>query len=446
MKTVTFRIGGIHPDDRKALSVHREIAPIPLPEEVAVPLNQHLGKPATCLVKPRDEVYAGQRIGDADGFISANVHSPVSGTVRKIERRMSALGTMEDMVLITVDADKTAVDMARFREMKVSEPLKMAPNDLLDVIQDAGIVGQGGATFPTHVKLSPPPDRNMDLVIVNAAECEPYLTADHQLMLESPDAMLMGTRIVMRVLQVEKAVIGVEVNKSDAISLLKERIRETGSTGISVVPLKTRYPQGGEKQLIQAICGREIPSGKLPFDVGVMVQNVGTMVSIQEAVAHGKPLIDRITTITGYVNRPGNYRIPVGVSFEHAICSGADGFPEPEQVGAVINGGPMMGKSIRQLDVPVVKGTSGILVFSDSQIDAQPEGPCIRCGRCVDACAMGLMPTELAIAAQQKKTELLTDAMDCIECGSCSYVCPTGRQLVHWIRVGKAIFRNARRS
>jgi len=445
MKTMTFKIGGIHPDDRKQLSVHREIAPVPLPDEVVVPLNQHLGKPATCLVNPKDEVTAGQLIGEADGFISANVHSPVSGTVKKVERRMSALGTMENMVLITVDRDKTDEDLARFQDVQVEHPLELAPEKLLAAIKDAGIVGQGGATFPTHVKLSPPPDRNIDLVVVNAAECEPYLTADHQLMLEAPDAMLLGTRIVMRILGVDQGIIGIEVNKPDAIELLQQRIQETGATGISVVPLKTRYPQGGEKQLIQAVCGREVPSGKLPFDVGVMVQNVGTVVSIQEAVVHGKPLIDRITTITGFVNRPGNYRISMGVPFAHAIQTGADGFPDPKRLAAVINGGPMMGKSIRQLDVPVIKGTSGILVLSDGDVDVRPEGPCIRCGRCVDACAMGLMPTELAVSAQQKNAAGLKDAMDCIECGSCSYVCPTGRELVHWIRIGKAVFRNARR-
>lgn len=446
MKAVTFKVGGIHPDDQKKLSALREITPIALPDELAVPLNQHLGKPATSLVKPNDEVTAGQQIGEADGFISAHVHSPVSGVVKKVERRMSALGTVENMVLITVDREKTEADLKAFEEIKQTDPLSCDPKELLDMIKNAGIVGQGGATFPTHVKLAPPPDKNIDLVVINAAECEPYLTADHQLMLEKPDEMLMGTRIVMHILGVTKGIIGVEVNKPDAIALLEKRIRETGAEGIVVAPLKTRYPQGGEKQLIQAVCGREVPSGKLPFDVGVMVQNVGTVVSIQEAVVHGKPLIDRITTITGYVNRPGNYRIPTGMPFEHAINEGADGFPKSDQVGAVINGGPMMGKSVRQLDVPVVKGTSGILVFSADQVDAQPEGPCIRCGRCVDACAMGLMPTELAIAAQQKNPDGLADAMDCIECGSCSYVCPTGRQLVQWIRVGKTIFRNARRS
>ena len=250
----------------------------------------------------------------------------------------------------------------------------------------------------------------------------------------------------MRILGVNHGIIGIEVNKPDAIELLQERIKATGAAGISVVALKTRYPQGGEKQLIQAVCGREVPSGKLPFDVGVMVQNVGTVVSIQEAVVHGKPLIDRITTITGFVNRPGNYRISTGVAFEHAIQAGADGFPDAERLAAVINGGPMMGKSVRQLDVPVIKGTSGILVFSEGEVEVRPEGPCIRCGRCVDACAMGLMPTELAVAARQKNAAGLKDVMDCIECGSCSYVCPTGRELVHWIRIGKAVFRNARRS
>lgn len=446
MKTLTFDIGGIHPPEKKAASEHQPIRPIQLPEEMVVSLNQHLGKTTAALVTAKDDVTVGMRIGEADGFISAHVHSPVSGTVKKVEKRMSATGLMEDVVVITVDTEKTAEDYRQFETVRVGNPLELERAELLDRIKEAGLVGQGGATFPTNVKLSPPPDKQMDLVIVNGAECEPFLTADHQLMLEEAEGVLTGTRIAMHVLGVDKGIIGIEVNKPDAIKIMNEAIRKSGATGIAVAPLKTQYPQGGEKQLIQAVCGREVPSGKLPFDVGVLVQNVGTMFSIFEAVVFGKPLIERVTTITGDVKRPGNYRLPLGVSFAYAIEEGAHGFADPEHVGAVINGGPMMGKSVRQLDVPVVKGTSGILIFRDDEVHECEEGPCIRCGRCVDACAMGLMPTELAIAAQMREAAMLKDAMDCMECGSCSYVCPTNRQLVHWIRVGKAIFRNARRS
>lgn len=444
MKTVTFGKGGVHPPEQKHLSSEKAIVSVPLPEELTIPLNQHLGRPAICQVKLRDNVTAGQRIGEADGFISAHVHSPVSGTVKKVEKRLSPMGSMETSVVIQVDAEQTETDLEHFRKVCVKDPVALAPQDLLKRISDAGVVGQGGATFPTHVKLSPPEDKQIDLLIVNGAECEPYLTADHRLMLESPEALLSGIQIVMHVLGVQQAFIGIEANKRDALNNLR-KLSEASNLPINVMALKTRYPQGGEKQLIQAVCGRKVPSGKLPFEIGVVVQNVGTMVSIHEAVVYGKPVIDRVTTVTGQVNQPGNFRVPIGMSFNHLIAA-AGGFREPESIGAVINGGPMMGKTVRCMDVPVVKGTSGILVFSRDEMPLREEGPCIRCGRCVDACAMGLVPTALADAARLGQPERLTDVMDCMECGSCAYVCPTNRHLVHWIRTGKAVLRNAKRS
>jgi len=443
MRAATFSRGGVHPAERK-LSASRAIQPVTLPAELAVPLNQHLGRPATCLVKAKDAVTAGQRIGEADGLISAHVHSPVTGVVKKVESRLSPLGTTEQTVVIEVDKDRTGHDLAAFDEVRAADPLSLSSAELLEKIRAAGVVGQGGATFPTHVKLSPPPGKAIDLLIVNGAECEPFLTADHRLMLEEPDRLISGIRIVMKILAVERAVIGIEANKPDAIETLS-RILETMDGRIAVQPLKTRYPQGGEKQLIEAVCGRRVPSGKLPFEVGVVVQNVGTLVSIHDAVVHDRPVLDRVTTVTGAVKAPGNFRVPLGTPFAHLIDA-AGGFIQAETVGAVINGGPMMGKSVRNLDVPVVKGTSGVLVLSRDMLSVEPEGPCIRCGRCIDACAMGLMPTALAHAAKWKQVDALRDVMDCMECGSCSYVCPTRRRLVHWIRIGKAVFRNAKRS
>ncbi len=444
MKTVTFKKGGVHPPEQKYLSSGNSIVAVPLPDELAIPLNQHLGRPALPLVKARDNVTAGQRIGEADGFISAHVHSPVSGTVRKIEKRLSPMGSMEATVVIQVDQEQTKTDLEQFLKTRIDDPMALDSKDLLNQIADAGVVGQGGATFPTHVKLSPPDDKLIDLLIINGAECEPYLTADHRLMLEAPEALLSGIRIVMHILGVQRAIIGIEANKPDALSNLR-KLTEGSNFPINVIALKTRYPQGGEKQLVQAVCGRKVPSGKLPFEIGVVVQNVGTMISIHEAVVYGKPVIDRITTVTGQVNRPGNFRVPIGISFSHLI-EAAGGFREPESIGAVINGGPMMGKTIRCMDVPVVKGTSGILVFSRDEMPLREEGPCIRCGRCVDTCPMGLLPTALADAARFRQPERLTDVMDCMECGSCAYVCPTNRRLVHWIRIGKAVFRNEKRS
>ena len=322
----------------------------------------------------------------------------------------------------------------------------MDPKQIVGKILEYGVVGMGGATFPANVKLSPPPDKRIDTILINAAECEPYLTADHQLMLERPEDILKGILIIQRALNVENTWIGIETNKPDAIQKLQKLIDEGSYPGIKVAPLKTKYPQGGEKQLIAAVTGREVPSGKLPFEVGCLVQNAGTAAAMFEAVCLDKPLIERIITVTGFVKSPGNFRIPLGIPFSYVIEKGAGGFIDPDRVMTVINGGPMMGKTVRTLDVSTMKGTSGILVLSDTEYKYQDEGPCIRCGRCVDGCPMGLMPTKLAVSAEYNRIQDLDTVMDCIECGTCSYVCPTQRQLVHWIRLGKTIFRNAPRS
>lgn len=445
MPKLTFRRGGVHPPEFKEPSRHKPITAGPLPAEIVVHLNQHLGRPAKPVVALKDGVKVGQLLGEPDGAISASVHAPVSGVIKKLERRWSASGAYENALVIEVDPVATAQDEEFFREGTAAEIGAMDRQVLLDAVKAAGLVGQGGATFPTHVKLTPPSDRPVDTLLLNGAECEPFLTADHQLMLEQPDGVLKGAQVFQRILGVPRVVFGIEANKPDAIALLEARIRALGLEGFEVATLKTHYPQGGEKQLIQAILGREVPSGKLPFSVGVVVQNVGTAFAAWEAVAHRKPLYERVVTVTGFVKRPGNYRFRVGTSFREALET-AGGVVDEARVRAIIHGGPMMGKAIRDLDVTIMKGTSGIVVLSDQDFHYEHEGPCIRCGRCVEACPMGLMPTELAVGAQFNLVDRLGDAMDCMECGCCSFVCPTHRKLVHWIRLGKVLHRNHTRS
>lgn len=442
MKLFTFKRGGIHPPERKSLSEHKSIAPASLPDTVAVSLNQHLGKPAVPIVKKGQDIAVGECIGNPDGFISAPVHSSVAGKVTKIETSMTAVGILAETVHIDVDHERTAEGYATFAQREPTDFRSMKASDLIDIIKRCGVVGMGGATFPANVKLTPPPDKQIDTVLINGAECEPYLTADHQLMLEQPEKLLTGILIIQKILNIQNTWIGIEVNKPDAIDTFQHLIDSGDYPGIRLATLKTKYPQGGEKQLISAVTGREVPSGKLPFEVGCLVQNTGTALAIYEAVCFDKPLIERVTTITGFVKSPGNYRIPIGVPFRWAIETCAGGFRDDKRVKTVINGGPMMGKTIRNLDVTTMKGTSGILVLSDADYLCQDEGPCIRCGRCVDACPMGLMPTKLASGAEYNRPADLESVMDCIECGTCGYVCPTRRQLVHWIRLGKTLFRN----
>lgn len=446
MKVFTFKRGGVHPPGHKTLSEHKPISSIELPDSVGISLNEHLGKPAVPIVKKGQDVVVGECIGNPDGFLSAYIHSSVAGKVSKIETGMTAIGTLAEIVTIDVDKEKTAEGYAAFTNRQPADFKQMEVSDILEKIKQASIVGLGGAAFPTNIKLSPPSDKKIDTLLINGAECEPYLTADHQLMLEEPEKLLTGILIIQKVLNIQNTWIGIETNKLDAIKKLQLLVDSGKYPGINLAPLVTKYPQGGEKQLISAVTGREVPSGKLPFEVGCVVQNTGTAVAIYEAVCLDKPLIERIITITGFVKSPGNYRIPIGVPFRYAIEACAGGFRDDTRVKAVINGGPMMGKTVRSLDVTTMKGTSGILVLSDADYRYQDEGPCIRCGRCVDDCPMGLIPTKLATGAEFKRPADLDSVMDCIECGTCSYVCPTQRQLVHWIRLGKTQFRSIPRS
>lgn len=438
----TFKIGGVLPPEYKELSEHKKIVELSIPDLIYVSLSQHLGKPAKCLVKMKEEVKVGQLIGEASGFISANVHSPVSGIVKKVEKMASAGGTLDETVIIEVNHEQTADDYKQFETKNNIDLEKLDKSEIIAKIKDSGIVGMGGAAFPSNVKLSPPDLKAIDTLILNGAECEPYLTADHQLMLEKAEEILIGTEILSKVLEVEIAYIGIEENKPDSIKLFDNLIKEKGFKNIKTAPLKTKYPQGGEKQLIYAITKREVPSGKLPLDVGVVVHNVGTVYAVYETVFYNKPLIERIVTLTGFVNNPGNFKIKIGTPFSYVIENAGKGFKDETKVKAVINGGPMMGKAVRSLDVSVQKGTSGIVALDELNVFKREQGPCIRCGRCVDVCPMGLMPTELAKDSMKQEVNNLANSMDCIECGSCSYVCPTNRQLVHMIRIGKALFRN----
>jgi len=432
VKTLTFSIGGVHPPGAKELTEGKKIEDAPLPRRAVVPLQQHIGAPCEPLVKAKDTVCVGQRIGEAKGFVSAPVHAPVSGTVSAVMPMPHPGGREILSVVIESDGEDRWCDGITETE----DVLSLGPDQLKERIREAGIVGMGGATFPTHVKLSPPEDKPIDTVILNGVECEPFLTADHRLMLESPEEILGGLEILMKVLGVERGVIGIEENKPDAIRKITGLT--THSERLEVIPLRVKYPQGAEKQLIQAILGREVPSGGLPMDVGVVVQNVGTAAAVFRAVRYGVPLIERITTVTGPgIQRPKNLRVRIGTPFSEVIdfCGGIRG-----KAGKVISGGPMMGLAQYSLEVPVIKGTSGILVFRDSDLRLSDSNPCIRCGKCVSACPMGINPSELGIYVEAGVMDELEahHVLDCIECGSCAFVCPSARPLVHLIRFGKS--------
>ncbi len=429
----TFRIGGIHPPENK-LSAEQPIQTAALPATVVIPLGQHLGAPASAVVAKGDKVKVGTLIGKAEGFISANVHSSVSGTVSKTGEMTDGAGISRPAVFIDVEGDEWEADIDESET--IIEKCSLSSKEITDKIATAGIVGMGGATFPTHIKLMPPPGNKAEVLIINAVECEPYLTADHALMLEKSRPILIGTSILMKAVNVNKAVIGIEANKPDAIKKMKELSSEY--EGIEIMPLKVQYPQGGEKQLIDAVIRRQVKSGALPVSEGAVVQNAGTVYAVYEAVQKNKPLIERVITITGKnVARPSNFKARIGTPVR-ALIEAAGGMPD--NTDKIIGGGPMMGRAVINAEIPVMKGSSGILLMTKEETVRRPMRNCIRCAKCVNACPMGLEPSLLMNLTEYKiwedaESNFITD---CIECGSCSYTCPANRPLLDYIRLGKS--------
>lgn len=428
----TFKIGGVHPDEQK-LTADKAITYPEIPVKVSIPLSQSMGAPSKPIVDKGVIVKTGQLIATGESFISSDIHSSVSGKVIKIEDIVDSSGYRKPAIIIEVVGDEWVDSIDRSEEIK--REISMTPAEIIQRIKEFGVVGLGGATFPTHVKLNVPSDKKAEYLIINGVECEPYLTADHRIMLEKSEEILIGIKILMIALGVKEAFIGIENNKKDAIAKLSELSRSYN--GISVVPLKVKYPQGGEKQLIKAVTGREVPSGKLPVETGCVVQNVGTAFAVYEAVQKNKPLIERVVTVTGKsLSNPGNFMVRIGTSVEYLIEK-AGGLPT--DTGKIINGGPMMGKALTAIDVPVVKGTSGILVMPEKESSRAQLYNCIRCARCITVCPLGLEPVQLA---QLTINNMLDEAekmyiMDCMECGSCQYTCPSGRPILDYVRLGK---------
>ena len=429
----TFPIGGVHPSENK-LSCAKPIEVLPLPEVVNIPLAQHIGAPAVAKVAKGDKVLTGQLIAEAGSFMSANIHAPISGTVTAIDLVANGQGLRQPMITIQREGDEWAEGIDR--SATLVRECTLSAQEIVAKIKDAGIVGMGGATFPAHVKLSVPPGKKAEVLIINGVECEPYLTSDHRTMLERGEQLLIGVVILMKALEVKKAVIGIENNKPDAIAHLKKLAADY--KGIKVQPLQVKYPQGGEKQLIAAVTGRQVPPPPaLPIDVGAVVCNASTTVAVYEAVQKNKPLIERVVTVTGKgLKEPKNLLTRMGTPIT-TLLEAVGGLPE--DAGKVINGGPMMGRAMSNLDSPVTKGCSGITVMSGRDVVRRAAGQCIKCAKCVAACPMGLEPYYLAKMAQKKGWEELEAQMitSCIECGCCQSTCPAYLPLLDWVRLGK---------
>ncbi|MHB8844656.1 MAG: electron transport complex subunit RsxC [Nitrospirota bacterium] len=431
VKTNATFSGGVHPAGNKELTSRKATVFAAIPKRVVIPLSQHIGAPTKPLVVIGQEVKKGEKIGESGGFVSAPVHATVSGKVAAIGNFPHSLGM--DVTAVVIESDGKDEWVAGMKETK--DYMLLSPDELKKMVSEAGIVGMGGATFPTHVKLSPPKEKPIDVVILNGAECEPYLTSDHRLMLEKSTEIVEGLRILMRILNVRKGYIGIEANKPDAVEAMKKAA--AGATDVEVFAVQVKYPQGAEKMLIKAIANRTVPAGGLPMDVGVVVQNVGTAAAIYDAVRFGKPLIERYVTVTGRgVKDPKNFLARIGTPFSQLIEE-AGGLTD--DAAKVIAGGPMMGMSQYTLDVPVIKGTSGILILPKAEVSTKSYGPCIRCARCIDACPMHLQPSLIGLFIEKGHYEDAKDynLMDCFECGSCTFVCPANRPMVQWVKRAK---------
>lgn len=433
--------GGTHPHEGvngKAVNSGNAIIELPAPARVVIPLSQHIGAPAAAIVKKGDTVLMGQKIGEAQGFVSAPVHASVSGKVVAVEDVEVASGAKVPAVVIENDYQDTWVELH-----PAQHPETMSARELQELIREAGIVGMGGAGFPTSVKLTAPEGKTIERLVINGAECEPYLTADHRLMLERAAQIIDGLKLMMLALDVKSAVIGVEDNKQDAIAALRACCTGVGGDGITVMALPVMYPQGGEKQLVYACTRRKVPTGGLPIDVGCVVCNVGTVFAVQQAIREGKPLVQRVTTMGGLVNNPGNFLVRIGCSVANLIdaCGGLK-----NDVRMLISGGPMMGAALHSTDIPVTKTTSGVLALGKEAVDPE-ENPCINCGRCVQTCPMKLMPTKLDLLVRHgdfAQAEAF-GVMNCMECGACTFVCPAKRLLTQSCRHGKRVINMRRK-
>lgn len=430
-------MGGVHPHDNK-ISTEAVIEQMPLPEKVVVLMNQHLGAPATPVVAKGDKVKVGQLIGEAQAFMCANVHSPVSGTVTKIDTCKDPFGLAKPAIYIDVEGDEWMESIDRTPDIK--RECNLEPKEIVAKLKEMGIVGLGGATFPAHIKYSVPDGKKAEYLIINAVECEPYLTSDHRVMLEHAEEICIGISILRKALGVPCAYIGIENNKPEPIRVMREMAAKF--QGIEVVHLKLKYPQGAEKQLINAVTGRKVPSGKLPIDVGCVVSNVGTTFAVYEAIQKNKPLIENILTVTGKkLPSQHNYQVRIGITYNDIIKHSIGELPE--NTGKVISGGPMMGKAVCNLDAPTTKGASSVLVFDESEACRNTETNCIRCGKCMNACPMGLEPYLFSSLVKNGRFEEAgkNNILDCIECGCCFFSCPANKPLTDEIRLGKNKYR-----
>lgn len=438
MKLHTFKIGGIHPEENK-ITAEMPTQMAELPKQAIFPLSQHIGAPAKPVVQRGDKVKVGTLLAEAGGFVSAPIYSSVSGTVAKIDEEFDATDYRKPVIIVNVEGDEWEENIDRGDKLEtLADHPELTPEEIVSRVQAAGVTGMGGAGFPTHVKLCPPPTAKAECIIVNAVECEPYITSDYRLMMEHPDEIIIGLELLMKAAKVERGYIGIEENKPEAIKLLTEKT--ANDSRIEVIPLAQKYPQGGEKQLVDAVIHRQVPAPPaIPVNVGAIVQNVGTTFAVYEAVMKRKPLIERYTTVTGKrIKRPGNFLVRIGTPFSQLIeaCGGM-----PKGDNKVLAGGPMMGKAVISLNTPVCKGTNSITVISGDEAHRKKVQPCIRCAKCVSVCPMGLEPYLIATLSAFKEYERAEneDIVSCIACGSCQYTCPSGRPILDNILQGKAV-------